>query len=52
VIPHEAELGKWWAEKAWIATPWVFRSDHPPELPILSAYSAWRWCLKNNTPVL
>ncbi len=29
VIRHEAELGEWWAEKAWAAVPWVFRSDHP-----------------------
>ncbi len=23
-FPREAEPGEWWAEKAWIATPWVF----------------------------
>jgi len=22
--PREAEPGEWWAERAWIATPWVF----------------------------
>jgi hypothetical protein len=26
VIRHEAELGEWWAERAWMAVPWVFRS--------------------------
>jgi len=26
VIRHEAELGEWWAERAWVAVPWVFRS--------------------------
>ncbi len=25
-FPREAEPGEWWAEKTWIATPWVFRS--------------------------
>ena len=23
-FPREAEPGEWWAEKTWIATPWVF----------------------------
>jgi hypothetical protein len=23
-FPHEAEPGEWWAEKSWVATPWVF----------------------------
>jgi hypothetical protein len=22
--PREAEPGEWWAEKTWIATPWIF----------------------------
>ncbi len=26
VIRHEAELGEWWAEKAWVAVPRAFRS--------------------------
>ncbi len=26
VIRHEAELGEWWAERVWMAVPWVFRS--------------------------
>jgi hypothetical protein len=26
VIRHEAELGEWWAERVWVAVPWVFRS--------------------------
>ena len=25
-FPQVAEPGEWWAEKAWIATPWVFES--------------------------
>jgi hypothetical protein len=25
-FPREAEPGEWWAERAWIATPWVFGS--------------------------
>jgi hypothetical protein len=23
-FPHEAEPGEWWAEKTWVATPWIF----------------------------
>ena len=23
-FPQVAELGEWWVEKAWIATPWIF----------------------------
>jgi hypothetical protein len=23
-FPHEAEPGEWWAEKAWVAVPWIF----------------------------
>jgi hypothetical protein len=23
-FPREAEPGEWWAERAWIATPWIF----------------------------
>ena len=23
-FPREAEPGEWWAEKTWIATPWIF----------------------------
>jgi hypothetical protein len=26
VIRHEAGLGEWWAERVWVAVPWVFRS--------------------------
>lgn len=26
MIRHEAELGEWWAERVWVAVPWVFRS--------------------------
>jgi len=25
-FPREPEPGEWWAEKAWIATPWVFHN--------------------------
>jgi hypothetical protein len=23
-FPHEAEPGEWWAEKTWVAVPWIF----------------------------
>ncbi len=26
VIRHEAELSEWWAERVWVAVPWMFRS--------------------------
>jgi len=25
-FPREAEPGEWWAEKAWVAVPWIFGS--------------------------
>ncbi len=25
-FPREVEPGRWWAEKTWIATPWIFGS--------------------------